>query len=940
MASPMGRWNVDPREWPTVSLLTIYLFCLVSTLVLGRIARDALFLARHDRSDLPWMYLTTAVVVILPAVAVARLSTRMRRERLLQGALVITIIGNLIMRLLLAWDVPGVVLVLYNYVEVCGTFLMLLYWTFASDVFPSRDAKRLFPIIATGGIAAGIVCGVVVSACMRVLGTANLLLVQVGLLLVCIAIVRRLSAMERMRLQEAALGLRRPAAERGTAFSSTHMRVVGLVTLATFFVVPLIDYQYKVAVQQSFTIDGVIDIDGVSRFMGLFSAATGIAAGLLQLGLARPLLRDHGIVVALLLLPVTLLVGLLGGAAHVVGAFAAAVFTKGAESSLRYGLYDATMQIIYAPVPSMVQGQAKAYIDGVIKPLAAGLAGVLLLVAVRSLGWSTHHIAVVAMVFIAAWCVLIAVLQRAYIGELATSLRQRRFDWSSQQWSITDDTSMLVLQQRLAGNNDDTVRALELTSQIDFTTTTGQQLMPSVIAVLQRDDPWLRQRALQVLRRTPPTAATIEAVMAHVRDDHVDVRAAAMATLQAMSAANAPIRERLLDPQESIVVRAAAAAALVATDDDAAPQAVLLLQHCGGSEQVSDRLAVANAFANAPLPTLQLPMVETLLSTLIDDNDATVRTAALAAGETLGAIGDELLPVLWRRLGVADGQHAVLQALVAHGDAIVADAVAVVTTPTQSLVRQRGAVRLLERIGSRSAMQGLSTLLDVPEVTGDAARALSRLRQTWHDRFDDRVLVRPLQREATSLYRCLVRVADLHRHIPARDGVARLLHEALLRQAQLHLDHVFRLLAIIHPPRMIEVARTHLQLLPATHSARRQNQNALELIDNLCDPIHKRWLLPVLESLPDPDDAALERLAVIAAREFALARQPWSELAEQLLWSESSWWVMCTAHLVAARGEQALLQQRPVHPDAVVAAEIGWLIAPLHPARAGATGAP
>jgi hypothetical protein len=107
----------------------------------------------------------------------------------------------------------------------------------------------------------------------------------------------------------------------------------------------------------------------------LFSAATGVIAAVMQLAVTGRLLERFGVVSALLVLPVTLFAGLVSHIASMLSAFAAVVFTKGAENAFRYSIYDATMQVLYTPVSSQVRGRAKTFIDGIVKPVSGGLAG-------------------------------------------------------------------------------------------------------------------------------------------------------------------------------------------------------------------------------------------------------------------------------------------------------------------------------------------------------------------------------------------------------------------------------------------------------------------------------------------------------------------------------------------------------------------------------------
>jgi ATP/ADP translocase len=339
--------KIRDGEARRVFALAGYLVFTVSTFITGRIQRDSLFLTGFTKEDLAYMYMSVAVMVPVPAYLFARIADRFRRDRMLIATLGTTIVAMALMRVLLETKQPWVYILLYNFVEVYGTFLILQFWTFAGDLFSSREAKRLFPIVSAGSVVAGVVCGVVISALVKAIGTENLLFPQMACLVGAAWLIAWVARTERSRLREAvAKGHGRAAGEDRAQFAvssqaqhvlhSKHLKIIALMTVATFVTVPLIDYQFKVLVKEHFTsIAGAVDPDAVSAFMGQFSAATGVIAAVMQLAVTGRLLERFGVVSALLVLPVTLFAGLVSHIASMLSAFAAVVFTKGAENAFR-----------------------------------------------------------------------------------------------------------------------------------------------------------------------------------------------------------------------------------------------------------------------------------------------------------------------------------------------------------------------------------------------------------------------------------------------------------------------------------------------------------------------------------------------------------------------------------------------------------------------------
>jgi AAA family ATP:ADP antiporter len=89
---------------------------------------------------------------------------------------------------------------------VFNLFVVSLFWSFMADIFSSEQARRVFPLIALGGMA-GAVCGpVLTSLLVNVLGVAPLLAVSAAVLALALGLLWRLSANDEARAGGGAAG--------------------------------------------------------------------------------------------------------------------------------------------------------------------------------------------------------------------------------------------------------------------------------------------------------------------------------------------------------------------------------------------------------------------------------------------------------------------------------------------------------------------------------------------------------------------------------------------------------------------------------------------------------------------------------------------------------------------------------------------------------------
>lgn len=867
----------------------LYLLLAVSTFITGRIARDSLFLSAFSKEHLAYMYISVAVMVPLPAYLYARIADRFRRDRLILATLAAIMVGMVVCRVLLSSGQAWVVVVLYNFVEVFGTFLILQFWTFAGDMFSSREAKRLFPFIGAGAVVASVVCGALLSAAVELVGTENLLWVQIAMLSGAAAVVMRLGKLEHARLTEAVMQSHRPGQKKSKfqvksqvhdVFASKHLKIIAGMTVATFITVPLIDYQFKVLAKEAFTGPDGVDTDALSSFMAAFSALTGIIAAVMQLGLTGRILERFGVVASLLVLPATLLMGMAGMIAGVANAFYAAIFTKGAENAFRYSIYDATMQVIYTPVPSHVRGRAKTFIDGIVKPISGGVAGAAMVAIVGPLKLPITSLAFVAAGLTTLWLLLILLIRREYVTQLLATLRRRRLDFSEKTLVISDEATVQVLRRTLRSESTSEVRnAVELARRV-----VNHDLTPDVVRLLEHSEADLRVRALEILGRGGALAAN-ERILACFDDPDDGVRAAAVRAFCAVvgEPALTVVKPHLASP--AAAVRGAAVASLIR---HGGLEGILLsaehLKDMQGSGDEHVRYEAANVLRDIGVRSFYQPVFA-----LMRDPSARVQNAAVAAAAAMQS--PELIPSLVYKLAQRDTARAAAHALAAYGEAAVDVLGKVLAQEREEPSLRRQVPRILERIGTPRCLDVLLANLAVrdPDTRRETARAAARLRDRLQRRVDAAKVRALVDEEIREHYQSLAALDDLQ-PIAGSEG-PNLLRDAIEERLARSLDRVFRLLSIIYPLKAIDLIHANLRSAQLTTRA-----NAVEVLDNLLEPDEKKRVLPLVEDQPR------QKVLTRGAEIYKLERKAPQDWIADYLNGRDPWLVVVALHVAGELG--------------------------------------
>lgn len=872
-----SAFRIRAGEGRQVGLMFLYLMGVVSTFIVGRTVRDTLFLHRVPLEKLSLMYVAVAVAVGATAYFYSRVADAYRRDRLIRATLGIATTVFAVFWSLVRFDVAGTWLyfVLYVVVDIIGQISIIQFWTFANDVFSGRQARRLFGIIGAGGVLANVICGFTVGSVAPIIGSENLLLVIAGLFFSCSIAVRAIAARSLGDLEIAVqkpkkskIGVR---AETDHILHSKHLKIIAGIVVLTFLTVTIIDYQFKVIARGAFE-----DEAALAAYFGYFYGFTGIIASVIQFFVTGRLLESRGVVASLLVLPAMILLGA-GSmlAVPLISGIIAVTIAKGAENIFRYTVNDATMQLLYVPVPAHHRGRAKTFIDGMLKPASIGISGVLLYVLGRFVSPTDFamELAWLDLLLLGGWIALVVGVRKEYVRSLINTLRSRRLDLESGFALVSDEATTRVLKEKLRSDDEgEVLHAMELLPSVEV------DFFEELQRLLQHESTEVRINALRQIGRSGrlDSATQLHTMMS---DDVPEVRAAAISAFCAVGRERA-IRaaSRFLEDPD-LMVRGAAVSALIKYGGlDGILTAAESLKGFLSSQSPEERLQGARVLAAIRVKNFFQPVLE-----LLQDPDPRVRTAAVeAAGEMQSK---ELIPSLVYKLADPATSEASSRALMRYGAEVERTLFRVLDNAAEDIPIRRHVPKILASIGGQAAMDRLLSNLDTPDLQlrANAARAAAKIRERQpRITFDSDLLDRAIQREIQLAYQTLTTIQDLD--LPDDH----LLTEALYVRHRTRLGLAFRLLEIRYPARTIQLVYANLDSENKTVRA-----NAIEVVDNLLEKRESRLLLPLLE------DNSLQRKIESGCELFELERRGREAWLEGLLADPHPWIVTCVLQTIS-----------------------------------------
>ena len=152
MARLMG---VGPTEAGRAALLCSALFLLISVLTTVKVVRDAAFLSHFGIAQLSYLMLGMAVLSGIALALYNRATAGRPRNRIiwaLNGSVAASLV---VLAFALELGRRHVPVALYAWSGIFGLAVLSEFWLLANDLFHARQAKRLFAVIAAGGVVGG-----------------------------------------------------------------------------------------------------------------------------------------------------------------------------------------------------------------------------------------------------------------------------------------------------------------------------------------------------------------------------------------------------------------------------------------------------------------------------------------------------------------------------------------------------------------------------------------------------------------------------------------------------------------------------------------------------------------------------------------------------------------------------------------------------------------
>jgi len=878
---------VEPGEGRPTLLLGAFLLLGMATVICLKAVSDSLFLSEFDARRLPYVDLAVTVLVGFVVNFYLRWTRRASLPKLIHATQLFIGASLLLFWVLLRMHLDVVPALLYVWVGIFAALIPSQVWSLAGLVFTTRQAKRLFSLVGSGGILGAVLGGSFAGAVGPWIGAEQLLPACVGFTAAASFCVWRLSARN-----PAAAPVAGQARASGPpileslreVWSNPYLRTLALAVFASTIAGTLVKFQYKAVLQLEFGTDR----DALTSFSGYFYGYIAVFSFFFHTLFTSRLLRRLGVSWCLLLLPLSLLTGMT--ALLVSATLISAILARGGDQAFRHSIDRSSSELLLVPVPTDLRNRVKSFLDIAVSRGADGVASLILVGLLALTDAEVQPVSLAGMACVAVWIGLLWRLRREYVRTLRTTIERPNLG-----------AEELLAKLAFSGPSEELEASLQSSDRRDLEAAVGwlqfqgaASSQAQLAALLRHESSTIRRKAMAAVLEHGVEGCEREALLYLERESEVEQRWKALEYLQAHAPDElADETPRLLeDPgplgaavaawtlsrpdapdQEAAAARfhAFMRGALESNDSERRADAALLLGRAG--EKGLEPRCIAS-FLRDPAPAVVRAALDS--------------AARLRPWEEV----DRLIELLEDRRFAPQARRA----LAAYGEEILDRISDPLRDPDAAPGLQRQAAHVIGLIGSRQAARYLLAYLRRSQQAArqEALRGLTRMRAADPElHFDSSVVQRLVEGALERFYVLAVLRAGVD---ASRGPGAAFLRRSLSERMWRARDEALDLLGLTYPVREIRDARSRLS------SGRAELQsNAVEFLDSrlLGNPLRPA-LLPTLET-------GDEDLLVRTGRElFDLEPLPYPTVIRRVLDTPDVWLRACACHAAAEAGVASL----------------------------------
>lgn len=384
---------------------------MVAHLQGGKTVRDAFFLSNFDVTDLPKMMIATAVFSTIAVVAFSRVLSKFGPVRFTPPLFVFSGIISVGEWVGMAFWPHLVTIILYLHVTVVDSLLISGFYSIINERYDPYSAKKVISRMVIFATLGGLLGAGAASVVAKIVDTRAVLAM--------LALLHGFSGLALYQVTRGYIGSQgRSVPAKGLLTivkQNTLIQRMALLMLTLAATVALLDYLFKAKLQVSLSKEELV------TFFAFFYIGIDIGSLLLQTLVGGKALRWFGLGGTIIVLPLGIIFG--GVITFFLRTLMTITVLRGAANMLTNAFFGPGYELLFTPISPADKRASKILIDVGANRMGNMLGGLMIMGLLLIPGPMNSFILLTVMVMAGAMAMLIFLLNRGYISQLANNLR-------------------------------------------------------------------------------------------------------------------------------------------------------------------------------------------------------------------------------------------------------------------------------------------------------------------------------------------------------------------------------------------------------------------------------------------------------------------------------------------------------------------------------------
>jgi len=399
--------KVKPGEQQAMLWAFLYFFVLLCSYYILRPMRDEMGIA-GGVENLQWLFSGTFIAMLAMVPLFGWLTARYSRAVFLPVVYGFFITNLLLFYILFKSDLTAawVARAFFIWVSVFNLFVVSVFWSFMTDIFSNRQARRLFGFIAAGGTAGALVGPALTAILVEPLGAENLLLISAALLGWAMFCVRQLIAWRKAHEDTDPVSVQSADLPLGGSIlagiqlvvRSPYLLGIGLLMLLFTTLATFLYFQQAEIIRDAFA-----DSNQRTAVFASIDFAVNLLTVLVQVFLTARLVNWLGLSWTLALVPLLLTLGFMALAVSPV--LSVLVLVQIVRRAGNYAIMRPTREMLYVVLGREEKYKAKNFIDTTVYRGGDAISA-WIYTGLRGLGMGLSGIAWLAVPLAGLWALL------------------------------------------------------------------------------------------------------------------------------------------------------------------------------------------------------------------------------------------------------------------------------------------------------------------------------------------------------------------------------------------------------------------------------------------------------------------------------------------------------------------------------------------------------